>query len=169
MLLILALACDPAELKLGDSNSISADDSGVNTDDSDVTTDDSGGDTDDTEEPEPTDEGDYSGELSLVLENDWQPATCDGELSFSIDADGALVGTASCFMADWQQEWAGDLIGTDEDGSLEVVWAIPWGWGGEVLEVPGTGTVSDGMAYLVFEYDMGRMGKMTGDASAERQ
>lgn len=169
MLLFLALACDPAELKLGDSNSISTDDSGVNADDSGGSTDDSVGRPDDSEEPVPTDEGDYSGPLSIVLENDWQPATCDGELSFSIDADGALVGSASCFMSDWQQEWSGDLTGTDQDGTLEVVWTIPWGWNGEVLDVPGTGTVSDGSAKLDFEYDMGRMGQMTGEGSAERQ
>ena len=169
MFLFLALACDPAELKLGDSNSVSTDDSAVTTDDSGGATDDSGGNTDDSQEPVPTDEGDYSGALNIVLENDWQPATCDGELSFNIDADGNLVGVASCFMADWQQEWSGDLSGTAQDGSVEAVWTIPWGWNGEVLDVPATGDVGNGQATLVFDYDMGRMGRMTGEGKADRQ
>ncbi len=170
MFLFLALACDPAELKLGDSNSLSTDDSAVTTDDSGGNPDDSGGgNPDDSGEPLPTDEGDYSGALSIVLENDWQPATCDGELSFSIDASGNLAGTASCFMTDWQQEWSGDLVGADADGSLEATWSIPWGWNGEVLDVPVTGDVASGVATLVFEYDMGRMGMMTGGGTAERQ
>lgn len=166
MFLFLALACDPAELKLDDTASVT-DDSSVNTDDSGSSDDSSS--TDDSEDPPPSDEGDYAGELLLVLENDWQPANCDGEVAFNINEDGDIEGTASCFMDQWQQEWAGDLVGVDSDGNIDATWTIPWGWNGEVLDVPVTGDVAEGTANLVIEYDMGRMGFMNGTAKAERQ
>lgn len=174
MLLVLTLACAPAAIDLGQTPVAGTDTNKTDTEPTDTTpptgtdpTDTS--DTTDTTptEPERDDSGDYVGAIAagVYSSSGWGDVECGGDVSFSIDTDGVMVGEAAC-DASWIV-FTGALDGTAVDGVVEGSWLVSLGWGDPVA-IPFSGEVEDGEAYVTIETDLG-WAMVSGDVEAVRE
>jgi hypothetical protein len=125
----------------------------------------------DSDVPPPDPSGSWSGAMAGLWRfegggGEPREMPCEGEASFTVDAQGGLTGTARC-----QDEWndnSGEIVGTvGADGAIEGVWTFPMGWAGNA-EVPfgGAWDGADGMA-LTFEIQDDWY-EFDGDVSASR-
>lgn len=129
MLLLLSVACAPASITLDEGTSTGPTEATETDVDADTDTDaDTDADTDTDPGTTPTEPDPvavtFGGTVTGLLDSDWWATECAGEVTVTVEPDGAVSGTANCYLTEAYTDLAGDVTGEVAEGQFTGTWSV---------------------------------------------